>query len=167
VKYHIDHIVHYCHTTTLTVNSNTCTSRTSTNFTIAHDLSLLQGSPDNIEAYTYYIKELNDYKLGWLEVMDGLSYGFHKLTRPFTLCDARKVYDYPLMGNVGYTRDVADTVIRCGAADAISFGRPYISNPDLVDKFQHDLQLSDSVGADLYYSHGPEGYADVPTAKLN
>jgi hypothetical protein len=52
--------------------------------------------------------------------MDGLSFGFHKLTRPFTLCDARKVYDYPLMGHVGYTRDTADTVIRCGAADAIS-----------------------------------------------
>ena len=125
----------------------------------------LQGSPDNIEAYTYYIKELNAYKLGWLEVMDGLSFGFHKLTRPFTLKDARKVYDYPLIGNVGYTRDTADTVIRCGAADAIAFGRPFISNPDLVERFQHNLQLSNSVSTDLYYTHGPEGYTDVPTAK--
>jgi N-ethylmaleimide reductase len=132
-----------------------------------HNILLLslQGSPDNIEAYTYYIKELSAYKLGWLEVMDGLSFGFHKLTRPFTLCDARKVYDYPLMGNVGYTRDTADTVIRCGAADAISFGRPYISNPDLVEKFQHDISTSSDVGPDLYYTHGPEGYIGVPTAK--
>jgi N-ethylmaleimide reductase len=99
--------------------------------------------------------------------MDGLSFGFHKLTRPFTLTDARKVYDYPLIGNVGYTRDTADTVIRCGAADAIAFGRQFISNPDLVERFQHNLQLSNSVSTDLYYTHGPEGYTDVPTAQQN
>jgi N-ethylmaleimide reductase len=125
---------------------------------------LLQGSPDNIEAYTYYIKELNAYKLGWLEVMDGLSFGFHKLTRPFTLTDARKVYDYPLIGNVGYTRDTADIVIGCGAADAISFGRPFISNSDLVERFKNHIHLSDEVTPNLYYSHGPEGYIDIHAA---
>jgi N-ethylmaleimide reductase len=127
-------------------------------------LSLLQGSADNIEAFTYYIKELNKYGLGWLHIMDGLAFGFHKLTRPFTLTDARKVYDHPIIGNCGYTRDAADITIRCGAADAIAFGRPFISNPDLVEKFTNDEPLSDAVPVKEYYSHGPEGYTVIPPA---
>ena len=40
-----------------------------------------QGSDDNIEAFTYYIHELNRYKLGFLHLMDGLGFGFHNKCR--------------------------------------------------------------------------------------
>ena len=45
------------------------------------------------------------------------------------------------MGNITYTKDTAEGAIRSGAADLIAFGRPFISNPDLVERFRNNWPL--------------------------
>jgi len=50
-----------------------------------------------------------------------------------------------------------------GAADLVSFAKPFISNPDLVRRFEHNLPLSPPV-ADTFYQGGAKGYVDYPTA---
>ena len=50
-----------------------------------------------------------------------------------------------------------------GLADAISFGRPYISNPDLVARL-HDGTALTPDNFRTWYSPGPEGYTDYPVA---
>lgn len=120
------------------------------------------GSPDYRETQLYAASELNAYGLAYLHVMDGLAFGFHQLGEPMTLAEFRTVFKGPLMGNCGYTLESAETAIREGHADMIAFGRPFISNPDLVERFKHGWPLAPEASLDLWFSHEPKGYADFP-----
>lgn len=121
------------------------------------------GSPDYRETFTYVAQQLNQYRLGYLHVVDGLAFGFHELGEPMTLSEFRQVYEGMLMGNCGYDRHRAESVIRSGDADLIAFGRPYISNPDLVVRFANNWELNPDPDLAIWYSFGAEGYTDFPT----
>lgn len=120
------------------------------------------GSPDYRETFTYVGEQLNKYNLAYLHVMDGLEFGFHGLGEPITLKDMKNVFPGILMGNCGYTQAKAEAAIKSGDADLISFGRPFISNPDLVERFQHDWELNPPADMSVWYSHQSEGYIDFP-----
>jgi N-ethylmaleimide reductase len=65
--------------------------------------------------------------------------------------------------NDRYTFEEATRVIGGRIADAVSFGRFYIANPDLVRRFRHNLPLA-SLDPKTLYSPGPRGYIDYPEA---
>lgn len=121
------------------------------------------GSPDYREAFTYIIQQLNRYNLGYLHVMDGLGFGFHELGEPMTIAEIQKIYHGTLMGNCGYDRHDAEKAIADGNADLISFGRPYISTPDLVERFANNWKLNPDADVSIWYSFEAEGYTDFPT----
>ncbi|MEO1004911.1 MAG: alkene reductase [Cyanobacteria bacterium J06638_38] len=121
------------------------------------------GSPDYREAFTYIVQQLNKYNLAYLHLLDGLAFGFHELGEPMTLSDFRKIYDGVLIGNCGYDRNDAEQVIASGDADLIAFGRPYISNPDLVARFANNWELNPDAEMDVWYSFDASGYIDFPT----
>ncbi|MCA9261864.1 MAG: alkene reductase [Planctomycetales bacterium] len=122
------------------------------------------GSPDFREQFAYVIERLNEFGLAYLHVVDGLGFGFHELGAPMTLSEIRAMYSGALMGNCGYTRETADAAIACGDADFIAFGRPYISNPDLVERFAVDAELNPEADmSDWYAPGGAKGYTDFPT----
>lgn len=111
-------------------------------------------------------------KIGILHVVDGLAFGFHKLGEPMTLAEFRKVLpaETTLMGNCGYTAETAEAAIESGNADTISFGRPYLGNPDLVERFANGWPLADPPSYDAWYSYAdwystPKGYSDLPAYK--
>lgn len=122
------------------------------------------GSPDYREQFTYVAEQLNPYNLGYLHVMDGLAFGFHELGEPMTLSEFRAVYDGILMGNCGYTQETAEAAMTNGKADLIAFGRPYISNPDLVERFANGWPLAPDADMASWYSAdlGAEGYTSFP-----
>jgi N-ethylmaleimide reductase len=120
------------------------------------------GSPDYRETFLHAAKELDQYGLSYLHVMDGLAFGFHQLGEPVTLRDIRGVFTGPLMGNCGYTQEAAEAAIARGDADLIAFGRPYISNPDLVERFANGWPLAADAPMDTWYSFAPKGLADWP-----
>ena len=123
------------------------------------------GSPDFHEQFTYVAEQLNRYDLAYLHVMDGLGFGFHELGEPMTLSDFRAVFKGPLMGNCGYTQETAEKAISDGHADMIAFGRPFISNPDLVERFTKDISLSPDADPSTWYSSSTaEGYTDFASA---
>ncbi|MFM8332338.1 MAG: alkene reductase [Candidatus Methylumidiphilus sp.] len=124
------------------------------------------GSPDYRETFLYAAAELNGYGLGYLHIMDGLAFGFHGLGEPMTLAEFRGVFKGPLMGNCGYTQEAAEQAIQAGHADLIAFGRPFISNPDLVERFAHGWPLNAPADMATWYSFGPEGYADYPLFQM-
>ena len=95
------------------------------------------GSPDYREQFTFVASQLDRYGLAYLHVVDGLAFGFHKLGEPMTLAEFRKVFHGPLIGNCGYSQATAEKAIVDGRADLIAFGRPFISNPDLVQRFKN------------------------------
>lgn len=74
----------------------------------------------------------------------------------------RKVFPRPLVLNSDYTHGAAEAAIAAGEADAISFGRPFIANPDLVARLRRDAPLNADDQA-TWYSQGAEGYVDYPS----
>jgi N-ethylmaleimide reductase len=120
------------------------------------------GSPDYREQFSWVARQLNTCGLAYLHVMDGTGFGFHQLGAAMTLQEFRALFDGPLMGNVGYTQASAEAAITAGDADLIAFGRPFLSNPDLVARFSHDWPLAPAADMATWYSFDPAGYADYP-----
>jgi N-ethylmaleimide reductase len=118
------------------------------------------GSEDYRETFTYVASQLDKVGLAYLHVVDGLAFGFHELGEPMTLQDFRKVFSGSMMGNCGYTQETAEIAIKEKRADLIAFGRPYISNPDLVDRFRNDWPLAPDADMDVWFSFEKEGYTD-------
>lgn len=120
------------------------------------------GSPDYRENFLYVAQQLDRYELAYLHVVDGLEFGFHGLGTPMTLAEFREVFKGPLMGNCGYTRETAEAAIQSHNADLISFGRPFISNPDLVERFANGWPLNPPADMKVWYSFDEVGYIDFP-----
>ncbi len=120
------------------------------------------GSPDFRETFTYAARELDRLAVGYLHVMDGLAFGFHQLGEPLTLAELRPLFRGTLIGNCGYTQTTADAAVRSGHADLIAFGRPFISNPDLVARFANGWPLNPDAEMAAWYRAGDEGYNDFP-----
>jgi len=120
------------------------------------------GSPDFRETFLYAAIRLSRYELGYLHVVDGLAFGFHKLGPQMTLAEFRTVFSGPLIGNCGYTKETAEAAIHDHHADLISFGRPFISNPDLVERFAHGWPLNPSTDMSTWYTFDEIGYTDYP-----
>jgi len=123
------------------------------------------GSSDYREQFSYVAEQLNHFGLAYLHVMDGLAFGFHELGDPMTLPEFRAVFDGPLMANCGYTQETAEKAVSDGHADMVAFGRPFISNPDLVERFAGNVPLNPEADPSTWYSSSTaEGYTDFSSA---
>jgi N-ethylmaleimide reductase len=122
------------------------------------------GSPNYREQFLHAAAALDRLRLGYLHVVDGLAFGFHALGEPMTLADFRGVFRGPIVGNCGYTLETAEAAVQAGHADLIAFGRPYISNPDLVERFANGWPLAPMASmTDWYTPTAAKGYTDFPT----
>jgi N-ethylmaleimide reductase len=124
------------------------------------------GSPDFRETFLAVARELNSHKIAYLHLLDGLAFGFHELGEPMKLKEFREVFSGALIGNCGYTKESAEEAISQGNADLIAFGRPFISNPDLVDRFRNNWPLAEEAPISDWYSFEETGYTDFPAYEL-
>jgi len=74
---------------------------------------------------------------------------------------AQRHFAGPLVLNGGLDAERAGSLVAAGSAAAVSFGNLYIANPDLVERFRNDWELS-ATNKELIYSPTREGYADYP-----
>ena len=118
------------------------------------------GSDDFRETYLYVAKALSKLNLGYLHIMDGLAFGFHEKGTPMTLKEFRQIYKGIIIGNCGYTKETAEERIAEGNADLIAFGRPFITNPDLPERFKNNWPLNPAEDMSLWYVPGAKGYTD-------
>jgi N-ethylmaleimide reductase len=95
----------------------------------------------------------------------GLAY-LHVIRSPDPEIDAfamaREHFGGPLIANDGFAFETGEEFVRSGTADLVSYGRFFISNPDLVRRFREGAPLADFDPKTLY-TPGPEGYIDYPT----
>tara|TARA_E500000318_G_scaffold82687_1_gene78125 strand:- start:9698 stop:10798 length:1101 start_codon:yes stop_codon:yes gene_type:complete len=119
---------------------------------------------DTIPTFEYIIKKLNDYNLAYIHLSEpftdvsDIPYALTEIAKHF-----RPLYNGTLMINAGFDQDSGNEVIASGNADLVAFGKPYISNPDLVERFEKGLELADW-DKDTFYTPGKEGYTDYPMA---
>jgi N-ethylmaleimide reductase len=74
---------------------------------------------------------------------------------------ARRAYRGVLMRNGGFDQRSGEAALEAGTADAIIYGKPFIANPDLVERFRRGAELTPVDFATLY-TPGPKGYTDYP-----
>ena len=117
---------------------------------------------DPAETYTYLARRLNPLGLAYLHV--GYDSGYSRGTAPpFNPVDLmRQVYTGMLLAVGGFTRESGGSAISAGRADLIVYGRPFISNPDLVERFRLDAPLN-SWDVRTFYGGDDRGYTDYPT----
>ncbi|GBR53520.1 NADH:flavin oxidoreductase [Neokomagataea thailandica NBRC 106555] len=107
---------------------------------------------------------LDQLGVSWLELREpGVNGTFGKTDQPKLSPVIRKAFRGPLVLNQDYTREEALAEVETGVADAISFGRKFIGNPDLVERLERDLPLAKDNMA-TWYRPGAEGYTDYPAA---
>ena len=105
---------------------------------------------------------LNETGIAFLELREPTPDGtFGKSEVPPIAPAIRKVFERPLVLNSDYTLERAQAALAEGAADAISFGRPFIANPDLPQRLALGTDLAQD-DQSTWYSQGPEGYIDYP-----
>ncbi|MFD0333486.1 hypothetical protein ACFQZ0_08905 [Streptomyces erythrogriseus] len=112
--------------------------------------------------YDQLLKRLGDCDLAYLHLVgpDGGAGGDDTLT---AFGRFRAHYRGSVVANLGFTRESGNDLIARGLADAVSFGAPYIANPDLVERFAQGLPLAEG-DRETYYSGGERGYTDYPAA---
>lgn len=86
---------------------------------------------------------------------------FGRTDQPKASPAIRQAFGRPLVLNSDHSAQTAQSAIDSGIADAVSFGRPFISNPDLVERLRTGAPLAPDVMA-TWYSQGVEGYTDYP-----
>jgi N-ethylmaleimide reductase len=124
-----------------------------------------QGADDsNPEAlFTAAAKALAAHKIAFLELREPPVDGtFGATDVPRQSPAIRKVFPGPLVLNSDYDAASAQAALDSGVADAISFGRPFLANPDLPDRLRTGATLNEGVMA-TWYSQGDEGYTDYPS----
>jgi N-ethylmaleimide reductase len=125
-----------------------------------------QPTEQTLPTYEYLVSQVSKLKIAYLQLyhppgdLTGTSI---EALEGGTVQYFRKFYDGLIIANGGLTEESAQAVVSSGAADLVSFGAPYIANPDLVERFQRGVALS-SGDPDTYYQGGSRGYADYPRA---
>lgn len=117
---------------------------------------------ETIPTFEYIIKKLNDYDLAYIHLSEpftdvsDISYAVTEIAKHF-----RPLYNGTLIINSNFDQEKGNQVIENGDADLVAYGKPFISNPDLVERFANNLELAEW-NQDTFYTPGSEGYTDYP-----
>lgn len=118
---------------------------------------------ETIELYNYIVNRLNDYNLAYVHLIEPFTdvsdnpQAIQEVAKHF-----RKIYKGTIIINRGFNKETAEKVLQDGDADLVSFGVPFIANPDLVERFRTNAVLSQP-DQTTFYTPGEKGYTDYPT----
>jgi N-ethylmaleimide reductase len=124
------------------------------------------GEADPMPLYTHVIKALDEFGLAYLHFIEPRSSGAGRAevnhqNVPSAMVLFRPLWRSMLISAGGFTGEAAETAIAKGHADAIAFGRIFISNPDLPRRLQHGYPLTPYNRA-TFYGGEEAGYTDYP-----
>lgn len=112
------------------------------------------------ELYTTLAKELDQRGIVYLHLVDHTAMGA-PTPKPELVSAIRAAFQGTLILSGGYDAKRAQADLDSGRADLVAFGRPFISNPDLVAKLESGAPLRES-DPSTYYTPGEKGYTDYP-----
>ena len=111
--------------------------------------------------FDYIVDGLEALKLTYIHVIEGATGGPRDIA-PFDYASLRKRFTRAYMANNGYDFALANKQLEANAADLIAFGKPFISNPDLVERLKKGAPLNEW-DKNTFYGGGAKGYTDYPT----
>lgn len=127
---------------------------------IGHAYQAWDSDPEPL--FTHVVERLNALKVGWLDMVEGDT-GVSRTAEPaFDLQKLRRLFKGAVIANNLYDRELAIAARAADTADIIAFGRPFIGNPDLVERLKRNAPLA-VADPRAYYGGGARGYTDFPT----
>ena len=115
---------------------------------------------DPMSTYGYAVEQLNAFDLAYIHVIEGATQGPRDAVA-FDFQALRRVFKGFYIANNGYDLALALAARRANQADLIAFGRPFIANPDLVERLRTGAKLN-SPNRETFFGGGREGYIDYP-----
>ncbi|HXB13433.1 MAG TPA: alkene reductase [Bacteroidia bacterium] len=121
--------------------------------------------PEIEATYTYLAEHLNKLGIAYIHILDGGALGGPPV--PVKMKQIiRNKFKNTIMLNGGYDKERAEADIESALTDLIAFGRPFINNPDFVERLKNNWPLSKDLKMNLFYTADEKGYTDYPTHKV-
>lgn len=121
----------------------------------------MQPYPEIDATYDYLSNELNKLDIAYIHLVDHSAMG-----APVVPLSIKKLVRHNFKNTVilcgGYDAEKAENDIESGLTDFVAFGRPFINNPDLVERMKNYWPLSENLNMDLFYTADEKGYTDYP-----
>jgi N-ethylmaleimide reductase len=117
--------------------------------------------PEIDATYSYLADELNKIGIAYIHLVDHSSGGAPEVPLKIKK-DIRQRFKNTLILSGGYDLNRAEEDLSSGFADLVAFGKPFISNPDLVERFKNQEPLNAALDATTLYTPGEKGYTDYP-----
>ena len=120
--------------------------------------------PEIDATYDYLTKELNKLDIAYIHLVDHSSMGAPIV--PIQIKKLiRKNFKNTLIICGGFDKESAEVAINSGLCDLVGFARQFINNPDLVERFEFNQELSQNLKMDMFYTADEYGYTDYPNYK--
>lgn len=114
---------------------------------------------DPVVHFTQFTRWLNRYGLAYLHVVE---FPEQKAGRPRVARHLREAFEGPFIAAEGFSRADGETWLAEGRADLIAYGKGFIANPDLVERWWQNAPVNEADKA-TFYTPGAKGYTDYPT----
>jgi N-ethylmaleimide reductase len=128
---------------------------------VAGDMPLY---PDIDAAYKYLAFELDLLEIAYIHIVDHSSMGSPAVPSDIKT-SFRKIFKNTIILSGGYDMKRAEADLNSGLGNLVAFGRPFINNPDLVERFRNQWPLAGRPDSNLFYTPGAKGYTDYPLYK--
>ena len=116
---------------------------------------------DVMGTYGAYLDALSEIGLAYVHVIEGVTQQTRAHPADVDFAALRRRFAGTWIGNNEYTAQLAERAIAHGDADLFSFGRPFLANPDLVDRLRSGAPLAEAP-KEYWYGGGSAGYSDWP-----
>jgi N-ethylmaleimide reductase len=117
--------------------------------------------PEIDATYNYLSGQLDKLGIAYIHLVDHSAMG-----APAVPEDVKKIirnnFKNTIILSGGYEKERAEADIQSGIANLVAFGRPFINNPDLVERMQNNWSLSETLNMDQFYTADEKGYTDYP-----
>lgn len=120
--------------------------------------------PEIHDTYDYLSTELDKLGIAHIHLVDHSAMGAPVV--PLLIKEKiRQNFTKTIISCGGFDLQTAEDALQSGLTDLVAFGRPFINNPDLVERFLNEWPISTNLNMDLFYSAGKEGYTDYANYK--
>jgi N-ethylmaleimide reductase len=119
---------------------------------------VFDSSPESV--FFPLVNQLNRFELAYIHVIEGATGGARDM-KGFNFHALRKEFSGPWLVNNGYDLKMAVEAVGSGYADLVAFGKLFIANPDLVERFQFNAPLNPP-DPKTFYGGDAKGYTDYP-----
>ena len=129
-------------------------------FGVFNDMPLYEAMETD---YAYLAQALNERELVYIHLVDHSAMGAPPVPDAIK-ATFRKLFKGTLILSGGYDAERSESHLTQGKCDLVAVGRPFIANPDLVERWKSGAAVN-TPDMDTFYTPGPKGYTDYPARK--